>query len=192
MDEEDDEAFRERIVESDKNKDASYAGTPADYKRWANEVSGVGSVTVVAAQDTSGTVTLVITDGNGDPANSTLCNAVYNHIMSPNDEDQRLAPINAVLVVQAPSSISITISANIELSGSNIDTVTAAFKEALRDYLHSSIDDGEIRYTKISNILGDTAGVYDYTNLTVNGGTENITLTSKQLPTVGEITLTAV
>lgn len=192
VDEESDDEYRERIVESDKNKDASYAGTPADYKRWANEVSGVGSVSVIAAQDTTGTVTLIITDGNGNPANSTLCEAVYNHIMSPDDEDQRLAPVNTVLVVQAPSSIAITVTADIELSESNIEIVTAAFSEALKTYLHSSIDDGEIRYTKISNILGDTAGVYDYTNLKVNGSTENITLTSKELPTVGTITLTAV
>lgn len=192
VDEESDDEYRERIVESDKNKDASYAGTPADYKRWANEVSGVGSVTVIPAQDTSGTVTLIITDGNGDPANTTLCNAVYKHIMSPSDEDQRLAPINAVLVVQPPSSVAISITANVELSVSNIETVTAAFREELRKYLHSSIDDGEIRYTKISNILGDTTGVYDYTNLLINGSTGNIELTSEQLPTVGTITLTAV
>ncbi len=56
-------------------------------------VAGVGAVTVTPAEDTSGTVKMVILDQNGDPASKSIQNNVYDYIMSPSDPDSRLAPI---------------------------------------------------------------------------------------------------
>lgn len=191
VDTEEDDDYRERILEYDQAKDVSYVGSVSDYKRWANEVSGVGGVVVIPAQDNSGTVTLVITDGNGDPAGQALCTAVYNHIMQPNDPINRLTAPNVILVVQAPASLTINITATVELSGTTTEEVTAEFTAALRDYMRIAIDDGEIRYTKVCNILGDITGVYDFSNLLINNAATNISVSSQQIPVINTITLTS-
>ena len=190
---ESDDDLRERLLEIDQSRNVSYVGSVADYRRWALEVPGVGGVTVIPAADDSGLVTVVITDSNGDPANETLRNAVYDHIMSPDDPNQRLTAPNAQLSVVAPTTITLTIAATVELSeGYNISVVKSAFITAVQSYLDAARADGEIKRSKISDILGSISGVYDYDNVTLNGGTNNVPLTQTQLPqaTNDSVTLT--
>ena len=192
-DQEDDESLRARLVEIDQTRNISYVGSVADYRRWALEVPGVGGVTVIPASDDSGLVTVVITDGNGDPANETLCTAVYNHIMSPDDQYARLTAPNARLSVVGPTVIPLSITATVELEdGYVLDTVKAAFISAVQEYLGTARMDGEIRRSKICDLLGSIEGVYDYDNVTMNGGTGNVTITQTQLPQVtnDSVTLT--
>lgn len=192
IDEEDDETYSERIIEYDQAKEMSFAGSIADYKRWANEVPGVGSCTIIPASDSSGLVTIVIVDANGNPASQEVCTAVYNYIMSPDDPDSRLAPINAMLSVVSPSALVVTITATVELVDSDITTVKSLFYEEIKKYLSVAKDDHEIRITQVGKTLGNVAGVYDYNNLTVNGDNVNLTFASNYTPTISleNITLT--
>ena len=103
--EEDDESLKQRIAEHDQSKSDSYVGSAADYQRWATSVPGVGSATVIPANDTTGLVTIILTDGNGAPATELLCESVYNYIMRPDDPYERLAPINANIKVEPPATI---------------------------------------------------------------------------------------
>ncbi len=184
-DEEDDESLRERITEIDGAKSISYVGSVADYRRWSKEVAGVGEATVVPAKDDSGLVTVVITDSNGDPANENLCKAVYNHIMSPDHPELRLTPPNARLLVSPPETLTLYISAAVELLPEySLGSVSKAFLYAAQNYLATARTDGEIRFTQIGKILAGTEGVYDYGSLVVNGGTVNIAVTDIQLPQV--------
>ena len=123
---ESDESLSARIVEYDKTQGESFVGCVADYKRWAMSVPGTGEATVIPAKDTSGLVTIVVTDTNGDPASETLCTAIYDYIMSPNDPSARLAPINAALSVIPPASISFSVKATVELKeGATLEAVIA-------------------------------------------------------------------
>lgn len=188
-----DESLRSRLMENDRNKSISYVGSIADYRRWALEVPGVGSVTVIPATDDSGLVTVVITDGNGDPANETLCESVYNHIMSPDDPYQRLTAPNVKLSVIAPTATPLAITATVELQeGYVLTTVKAAFITAVQNYLDTARTDGEVKRSKIGELLGAIAGVYDYDDVTLNGGTGNVPITQTQLPqaTDDSVTLT--
>lgn len=191
-DEESDESLQERIDSYDKTQGDSNIGNPSDYKRWAEEIPGTGEANVIRSTDGSGLVTIVLTDGNGEPASSTLCTSVYNHIMSPTDESNRLAPCGASLSVIPPSTEMLTISATIELTSGTISTVKAEFIKALKEYFPIAISNKEVLYNKIANLLGDITSIYDYSSLTVNGGTANIPLTNGLFPTVDEshITLT--
>lgn len=197
-----DESLSARIVEYDKSQGDSFTGCVADYKRWATSVAGVGEATVTPASDNSGTVTIVITDSNGEPATSELCTAVYNYIMAPNAPEERLAPIGAVLVVQAPDEIEVSINATVEISAeTTIEAVKEAFLAKLESYLQTAISDGEIKYTRIGSALSATDGVNDYKELRfgckINGATvigdKNVPIAANQLPTVavGDITLIA-
>ena len=192
-DEEDDESLRERISDYDKSQGDSYVGSAADYKRWAESVPGVGEATVVPAQDDSGTVTIILTDTAGEAATDELRANVYNYIMRPDSPGERLANINAKLVVQAPSTMSVGVSATVQISTeTTLEAVKAAFLRNLSDYLPTAMDDEEIRISKVAAALSLTAGVEDCASVkigikssgVVNFGTSNIPIKVTQLPTV--------
>lgn len=200
--EEDDESLIERITEYDRSQGDNFVGSVSDYKRWATSVSGVGNATIIPANDTTGLVTIIITDANGDPATEQLCTAVYNYIMRPDSPNERLAPVNANIKVQPPSTTEIGISATVELTeDATLESVKTAFAAQLALYLPVALDDGEIKYTRVAAALAATEGANDYSNLqiglkngdTVAYGTANISITSSQLPTISldDLNLTA-
>lgn len=191
--EESDESLKQRISDYDQSQGENYTGCPADYKRWATSVDGVGDATVISAKDDTGLVTIILTDSNGSPATETLCQAVYNYIMRPDDEGERLAPINANLSVTAPSTVAIGIKATVELtSGATIESVKSAFLAQLALYLPLALEEGEVKYTRIAAALASVNGANDYKDLqigvksgtSITYGTANIPVTTGQLPTI--------
>lgn len=191
--EENDESLIERIMEYDRSQGESYVGSAADYKRWAMEVPGVGEATVISAKDTSGTVTIIVTDANGDPATQNLCTEVYNHIMKPDAPGERLAPPNAILVVEPPATMQISVKATVELTeDATLESVKTAYMARLALYLPEALDEKEVKYSRVWAELSATDGVNDLTGLqiglkvgnTVTYGTSNIPITTAQLPTV--------
>lgn len=179
------ESLQARIVERDQTLDVSYGGSPADYKRWALEVTGTGSAIVVEPEDDTGVITIILTDSSGSPADETLCEAVYNHIMRPDDPAQRLAPINDKLQVVPPSTVTLAITATVELAaGASIEQIKSLFVEAMKSYIIEAANDGEIKYTKVGSKLSSIAGINDYKDLTINGGTENVPITESQVPSI--------
>lgn len=186
-DEESDDSYRDRIVERDRTKSVSYVGSPADYKRWALEVPGTGYAEVIPAQDDSGLVTIILTDANGDPANEQLCEAVYNHIQSPGDEDARLSNVNALLSVIPPATVAITISATVELvEEGTLDAVKEEFMVEVKKYLASC--GGEVKYSQVYRVLSATTGLNDHKDLLLNGAESNIKISTRQLAEIESVT----
>lgn len=189
---ESDDDYRLRIMERDRQNELSHVGNDYDYRRWAQEVDGVGSVIVIPEWmgAGTGTVKLVIMDRNGMPANQSIIDAVYQHIMSPDDRNSRLAPIEAKLTVVAASRLSITITADMTLDHSiPMDDISSLFQRAVELYFTEAKEDGCIRYTRIGSILSETAGVMDYANLRINDSTENIAIGLEEYPQIDSITL---
>ena len=193
--EESDESLQARIDEADRSQGNSYTGCPADYKRWATSVAGVGEATIISAQDDSGLVRIILTDSNGAPATTNLCDAVYNYIMRPDEPDKRMAPIGASLAVSPPDTITISIKATVELKDTaTIEAVKTAYAARLAEYLPEAFSDGEIKYSRVWACLASTAGVNDFTALqigvksgdSVTYGTANISVSAAQLPTISE------
>lgn len=195
-DEESDDALRKRIEDVEQSKGVSHVGSKADYKRWAESVDGVGEALVVPAQDDSGTVTIILTDANGKPASSKLCTEVYNEIIgTKEDESDRKVNVNATLEVKAPSLISITVTATVELDGTaSLEEVKASYVEALNEYLLTASDEtvGEVKHSQICKVLLNVKGVSDYSAVKLNGGTSNISLAIDELAvaSVDTVTLT--
>ena len=192
IEEEDDESLYERIKEYNQIQGDRGTGNPSDYKRWAESVPGTGTAKVIRPTDTSGIVTIILTDGNGDPASEDLCTDVYNYIMSPADENSRLAPCGAFLKVMPPQTQMITITGILELTSGDIESVTSTFVDRFKVYLEEAISHGEVLYHRVCNILGDIEGVYDITDITVNGGTSNIPLENGVFPfiSISNVTFT--
>lgn len=191
--EETDESLIQRILEYDRSMGDNFVGSAADYKRWAESVDGVGNATVISARDNTGLVTIVLTDANGDPATKQLCTTVYNYIMKPDDPYERLAPINAILSVEPPATMQISIKATVELNeDANLEAVKTAYMAQLALYLPVALSDGEIKYSRVWAALSATEGVNDFSSLqiglkvgeTVTYGTSNIAITTNQLPVI--------
>ena len=135
VEEESTESLIQRIAEYEANQGLSFIGCKADYKRWAEEVDGAGTATVIPAEDDSGLVRIILMDYEGNPAAEGLCQAVYEHIMQRNDPQNRKAPINALLSVLPPSMVPITLVSEVELGSTyTLDMVTDAFLANLRRY----------------------------------------------------------
>lgn len=197
--EEDDETLIERIVEYDRTQGESFVGCVADYKRWAMSVDGVGEVTIISAQDTSGLVTIVVTDANGDPATEQLCEDIYDYIMCPDEPGARRAPVNALLSVVPPDTIAVGIKAVIELKDDyTLEAVQEAFLKSATAYLPTAMDEGEVKYTQIAKVLATVDGVNDFIDLEIGVigdeeatyGTSNIPITNRQLPRITAENLT--
>lgn len=184
--EEDDDSLYERIALQEQNGE-SFVGNDADYIRWAKEVNGVGTVLIDTQyeEEHPNWVKLIILDANGQPANDQILEAVYDHIMGPNNrENERLAPIGAVLFVEAPAGCSLTIAVKgLELEeGATAEEITRRFKENLELYYIEAKEEGEVRWNMVHAIFTQTEGVEDFESLTVNGGTANIPVNVEDYP----------
>lgn len=180
--------LRGRIDELDATSEASFVGSDGDYKRWAEEVPGVGTALPMPEWAGPGTVKVVLIDANGQPANAAIITEVYNNIMSPGDRLQRKAPIGATVTIVAPTAKDINYTFLLEIqSGEAEITVLERFKAQLQTYYIEAKKEGVVRYTKIGSILTSTSGVKDFTGLTINGGTTNIVLEEDEYPVTGVI-----
>lgn len=190
---ESDDDFRERIMDVERGGSNSFVGCDADYKRWALEVDGVGSVDVIPEWQGvgTGTVKLVIMDSEGNPANQTILSNVYHHIISPNNRDNRLAPIGAILTVITSEQLNISITASVHLEyGYTLEDVQAAYETAILEYFAEAKAENYVRHTRVGSVLSETAGILDYENLLLNGGTANVEIGTDFFPTLQSITLT--
>jgi len=180
--------LRGRIDEMDATSEASFVGSDGDYKRWAEEVPGVGTALPMPEWAGPGTVKVVVIDANGQPANQAIIDAVYNNIMRPDDRIQRKAPIGATVTIVAPTAKEIDYTLLLEIeAGETQATVLERFKAQLQTYYIEAKKEGVVRYTRIGSILTNTSGVKDYTGLTINGGAANIILGEDEYPVTGLI-----
>lgn len=187
--EEDDDTFRERIMESNANKGTSYIGNISDYRRWAMEVSGVGSVTIIPTPDgVGGAVKIIVVDSNGQPANEHILEAVYDHIMSPNDPLARLAPIGAKIQVIAPISGMINYSAKIALGNEiDLEIIKKEFNLAVTEYYTEAKKEGVLRYSRVGALLSNTVGIKDFSELKINNVSQNLVIEKDFYPITGTI-----
>ena len=177
-------------MEYDENQGISFVGNDADYKRWAEEVEGVGNAVIIPAKDDSGYVYIVITDVNGSVASDELCQSVYEHIMSESDRQKRLAPVNALLKVQSVSYLDINISATVELEdGYTAEMLKEPFLTNLKAVYKEAIDLKEVRLSKIYGVFEKTAGFKDYGDVMLNGDAQNIVVDIGEIPHTEESNL---
>lgn len=190
-DEEDDETYRERILENYR-AELLFVGNPADYVRWAKEISGVGTAVCISEWNGPGTVQVVVSDTSGNPASTSILDEVYEHIMANTENSlSRLAPVGATLTVVAPTQVDITYTVQIKVDSSYAaDDVRAMILKNLEDYYEEAINDGELKWADCFAIITQTEGVYDAKNLTLNGGTSNIQISRTQFPKTVSFTAT--
>ncbi|MGL5751142.1 MAG: baseplate J/gp47 family protein [Paraclostridium sp.] len=176
---EDEENFRERLMNSYENEASS--GNLAHYIQWAKEVEGVGRVYPTAEWNGAGTVKVSILDKNGDVANKELIDKVQNYIAPGGKNRGGKAPVGAIVTVTTPDILDIVIKANFTFDdGFDRNIILHTIKERVNQHLSTIDTDGIILYSAISSIVGfmvlNNEGLKDFSNLTLNDRSSNIQL----------------
>ena len=178
--EESDSELLERYYE--KIKTPAISGNKHHYLVWAKEVVGVGDARVIPLWDGPGTVKVVIIDSNKEPASQALIDEVSKHI-----EEER--PIGADVTVTSaqPKKIDMELTI-IKDEMHTLEQVKANIRKGISDYFAEvAFRQDFISYAHIGRVLLDCEGVLDYSDLTINGDTENITLDYEETPILDEV-----
>lgn len=182
-DEESDDELRERALLRIRYPTAS--GNPYSYVNWATSVTGCAAVRVQRCWAGAGTVKVVVIDSNFEPANADLLARVSAKI-----EEER--PIGAEVTVVSAVPRAIDISAAVR---GTVDL--EAFEAAVRSYfinmtnqtLTTYEDSGALDYVSLAQVGSFiiNAGADDYSDLRLNGGTENVALGFDDIPALGKV-----
>lgn len=181
-DAETDESLRQRYYE--KINTPATSGNTYHYKQWAKEVEDVGDAKVFPTWDGAGTVKVVICDRNKRAATAQLIIDTAAYI-----ETNR--PIGATVTVISATEKSINVTATIVLgNGRTLAQINTDLETALTEYFKEvAFVDTYISYAKVGSILYDVYGVSDYSNLTLNTTTANITIADIEIPVLGTVVL---
>jgi uncharacterized phage protein gp47/JayE len=162
----------------------STSGNANHYKQWAKEIPGIKDAKVYPVWAGDGTVKVVLLDDLSTSPDAAKVSEVAAYI-----EANR--PVGAAVTVVAAPEIVINVSATLSLqSGYTLAAVQPVIMQGIVDYLAGlAFVDPIVRYSRISNVLLDTVGVLDYSSLTINGGTSNITVADGSVAVIGTVTL---
>ena len=205
-DEETDSAFRQRIITA--LNERPFGGNIASYRSNILAIDGVGAVQVYPTWNGGGTVACSILGSDYLPASSQLVQNVQNAIDPPTSGlGLGLAPIGARVTITAPTEVTVNVSATLTLAaGHSIEQVQTPVETAISDYLLSvrqlwgtQLGTNTVEYSadvylaRVTAAIVGPAGVVNATNVEINGGTSDLSLTetgaSQQVPVIGTVTL---
>lgn len=168
------------------------------YRQWALSVAGVGDAKVVELSDGPGTVGVTIVDSSMAPASPEIVEAVQTEL----DENR---PVGASVAVAAPGSVELAVSAVVVITAATTaQTVKETFSARLWDYIEEIIrakygtiyygpeEDGPytVIYNRILALLLTIDGVENAASLTINGGTDDVTIQADEVPALGTVEVT--
>lgn len=201
-----DDAFRARLITA--LTDRPFGGNISSYRENILAIDGVGAVQVYPTWNGGGTVACSILGSDYLPASEQLIENVQTAIDPPTSGlGLGLAPIGAQVTITSPSEVTVNITATLTLaSGYAIGQVQAPIETAIGNYLAtvrqnwatntsaSSVSYAANVYVAqvVAAIVGVT-GVVNATDVQLNGGTADLTLTqtgaTQQVPVLGTVTL---
>lgn len=185
---ESDESLLERYLLKVRNPGTS--GNRADYFQWALAVDGVGGAQVHPLWNGPGTVKVYLLDKAKRAASAALVAAVQADI-APGavGAGAGKAPIGASVTISAATEVPIGISVKLTLrSGWTLAQATSGIRDALTEYLQTlAFTDNVVRYSRVNSLLLDVPAIVDLSNLTVNGGVANVTVSIGQVAVPGTV-----
>lgn len=205
-DEETDNALRARLIDS--LTEQPFAGNIAAYRSNILAIDGVGAVQVYPTWNGGGTVKCSILGSDFLPASPQLVQNVQTAIDPPTSgTGLGLAPIGAQVTIVAPVELTVNVSATLTLSaGYTIEQVQANVESAIESYMLSvrqswdtQVGDmtgeysADVYLARVTAAILTVTGVVNATNVQLNGGTTDLTLTEtgtiQQVPITGTVTL---
>ncbi len=187
-DEEDTEVFRQRYFDSINSE--AFGGNRTNYIKWVKEMDGIGQVKVKRTPNGGGTVGIIITDSEGNPASDELRNEVKEYL-DPEEytgQGEGVAPVGHRVTVSTVSVCSIdTYFNNVELeAGVSIEDIQAEITQILNSYSDEiNANWGERVTTKVyaAQVLArclDVSGIINIESANLNGDSY-ITLSENEI-----------
>ena len=206
-DTETDDALRQRLITA--LNERPFGGNIAAYREAINAIDGVGAVQVYPTWNGGGTVKCSVLGADFLPASAELVENVQNAIDPPPNQGLGLgmAPIGAQVTIVAPTALTVAVTATLTLSaGYDIGQVQQPIQGAIEAYLLSvrqswatNVSSNSVQYeanvylARVTAAIVGVTGVVNATNVTLNGGSADLTLTetgtTQQVPTLGTVTL---
>lgn len=209
-DEEDDDSLRERVKE--KIAGPAENGNKQHYKTWCESIDGVGLARIYPLWNGPNTVKAVLIDSTGSPLSDAKVAEVQEYIdpatkgytatvdgktyVVGDGLGEGVANLGAHFTAAAAEEVTIDVAFTAEISsGSTADGVAEEAAEAITEYLKElalSSDDAAdivVRVTAIGAILSGLSSILDYSDLTLNGDTENISPGDDGAAVLGEVTV---
>jgi uncharacterized phage protein gp47/JayE len=182
-DAESDESLRQRYY--DKVRTPATSGNKYHYLNWAKEVIGVGDARIFPLANGPGTVKVVIINSNKRAADINLLDSVLEHI-----EDSRPIGVTVDLDSAVEKSINVSVTLVIDVNNYTSEQVEASIESNLIEHFASiAFINSYVSYASIGNIIFNTDGVLDYSNLKINNGTINIAVADTEVAVLGGVTI---
>lgn len=205
--EEDDEALRERLIET--LNERPFGGNISSYRTFINGLDGVGGVQVYPTWNGGGTVKCSVMGADYLPASPTLVEQVQLAVDPPPNQGLGLgtAPIGAKVTVTAPEAVTVDVSARLALApGYSITQVQPLVERAVERYLleirqawavpvNAATNQyaSDVYLSRILAAIVGTSGVINATGAALNGGAEDLALREtgevQEIPVLGTVTL---
>lgn len=169
-----------------KVRNPATSGNKNHYILWCMEVAGVGGVSVIPLKNGPGTVDIAVLDQDKNTASAALIELVKKHVAE-------LAPMGATVSIAPAATLAIHIEVKLMLTdGYTLNDVQPVIESNIKTYLSRLIfvKDNDVRYVRICQAILDTPGVYDFSALTVNGGTSNVVIGEQELAVLGTVIVT--
>lgn len=169
----------------DRVRKPATSGNANHYRQWALEIAGISDAKVYPIWNGPGTVKVVLLDADKTAPDAAKVTEVTSYI-----ESQR--PVGATVTVVGATEVPINVSVKVTLkAGSTLSQAQTQITDGLRLYLKTlAFVDPVVRYSRIANVILDADAVLDYSNLTLNGGTTNISITDGSVAVVGTVSVT--
>lgn len=217
-DDETDDSLRSRMQEkitgpAQNGNKAHY--NKAHYKTWCESVTGVGTAIIYPLWNGPNTVKAVLITALGLPCSDSVVEAVQEYVdpatqgytATVNGREfvvgdgvgEGAANLGAHFTASAPEEMEISIAFSAEIaSGYDEDDVAEEAETAIAEYLAelalatSNESETTVRVAAIGSVLSGLDSLLDYSDLTLNGETSNITVAADYLAVCGEVSVSAV
>ena len=209
-DDETDDALRMRLRE--KIAMPTENGNKQHYKTWCESFDGIGRARIFPLWNGPNTVKAVLINPIGLPCSDNLVEQLQEYIdpatkgytatvggktyVVGDGLGEGVANLGAHFTAAAAGETVISVSFSAELvTGQTVDTATEEMTEALTKYLKDLVltteesADVVIRLSAIGALIAGLESVIDYSDLEINGGTDNITPGDDNVPIAGEVTI---
>lgn len=205
-DTETDTGLRDRLITALTQK--PFGGNIVDYRQNILAIDGVGAVQVYPTWNGGGTVACSILGTDYAPASEELVQNVQNAIDPPTSGlGLGLAPIGAKVTITTPTALEVNITATLTLqSGHSVEQVQSGVESAISAYLLTVCQSwgtplgtttveyrANVYLARVISAILTVTGVVNATNVQLNGGTVDLTLTQtgalQQVPVLGTVTL---
>lgn len=188
--EESDEELRIRYYED--LQQPIISGNKNHYIKWAKEVAGVGKAKCFSLAYGPNTVEVCVIGNDGLPASPELIEDVQNYIdPGITGKGEGEAPAGAYCTVTTATEVKINITGDVKIiEGYNFDVVKSQIETNIKEFLkEKSFDVDYISYAQIANVIFNTPGIEDYSELQLNGSVSNIPVGAREVATLGEINI---